>query len=162
MVSQRRYDILWRRYNFYKIKRMSKVIAFLGILVVAGTVAVWKFMGKSGTDGNVTDTKGTTGTDLKAGEKKLNMKTSYKNPAGEDEVGFTVTVNADGMIIGAATEVFATHDISKKRQEAFASGFSSAITGKKLSELTAIDRVGGSSLTTGAFNAALPQLQSQL
>ncbi len=139
------------------------MMAFLGIIIVVGTIVVWKFVGKSETGGSATASdKGTSGTDLKAGEKKLNTKTSYENPGGKDEVGFTLTINTNGVIVGTATEVLAVHDIAKKRQETFASGLSAAIVGKKLSELTAIDRVGGSSLTTEAFNKALPQLKAQL
>lgn len=139
-------------------------MALVGILIVGGALVVWKFSGKSETDGSITssDTKGTTGTDMKVSEKNVSTKAMYKNPAGEDEVGFALTVNADGVIVSATAEVLATHDISKKRQEAFAAEFPTALRGKKLSELLAIDRVGGSSLTTGAFNQALPELQAQL
>lgn len=142
---------------------MGKILAFLGILVVGGALVVWKFVGKSETDGKVgTDTKGTAGTDMKASEKKVNTKVSYKNPAGDDEVGFTLTINGEGAIVATTTDVLATHDISKKRQEAFAAGLTASLSGKKLNDLTSIDRVGGSSLTTGAFNQALPQLKAQL
>ncbi len=142
---------------------MGKILAFLGILIVGGALVVWKFVGKSETGEKVgTNTKGTAGTDMKASEKKVNAKVSYKNPAGDDEVGFTLTVNGEGTIIATATDVLATHDISKKRQEAFAAGLTTSLSGKKLNDLTSIDKVGGSSLTTGAFNQALPQLKAQL
>jgi hypothetical protein len=143
---------------------MGKVLALAGILIVVGALVVWKFSGKSETDGRVapSDTKGTTGTDMQASEKNVSTKAVYKNPAGEDEVGFALTVNTDGTIVSATAQVLATHDISKKRQEAFAAEFPAALRGKKLSELSAIDRVGGSSLTTAAFNQALPELQAEL
>lgn len=142
---------------------MGKVIAFLGIILVAGAVMVWKY---NGDDATVTktgsDDKGKNGTDMKVTEKKLTTKTSYQNPAGADEVGFNVTVNAEGVVTDATVDILAEHAVSKTRQLAFSDGFAAALKGKKLSELTAIDKVGGSSLTTGAFNAALPQLQTQL
>ncbi|MBP9728196.1 MAG: hypothetical protein KBD27_02350 [Candidatus Moranbacteria bacterium] len=141
---------------------MGKLMAFLGILVIGGAVAVWKFTEKSETGKVGADTKGTTGTDMKASEKKVNARIAYNNPAGGDEVGFILTVNGEGTIVATTTEVLATHDISKKRQEAFAAGLTESLSGKKLSELTSIDRVGGSSLTTGAFNQALPQLKAAL
>lgn len=149
------------RYNFLQ-KTMGKLMALLGILVIGGALVVWKFTGKSETEKMGADTKGTTGTDMKASEKKVNARVSYKNPAGDDEVAFTLTVNGEGIIVSASAEVLAIHDISKKRQEAFAGGLATALSGKKLSDLASIDRVGGSSLTTGAFNQALPQLKSQL
>ena len=95
-------------------------------------------------------------------KKSVAVRTSYGNPAGSDEVGFVLALDDNGVIVNATTEVLATHDISKARQAAFASGLGTAIQGKKLSELTAIDRVGGSSLTTNAFNKALPELKAQL
>jgi NifU-like protein involved in Fe-S cluster formation len=94
--------------------------------------------------------------------KEVSVTTTYKSPAGEDRVGFTLTVDANGVVTGAKTQVMTDHEISKKRQQAFADGLPAAIKGKKLSELTSIDRVGGSSLTTGAFNQSLAQLKSQL
>lgn len=142
---------------------MGKLMALLGILVIGGALVVWKFIGKSETEGKMgTETKGATGTDMKTSEKKVNARVSYKNPAGDDEVAFMLTVNGEGVIVAASTEILAIHDISKKRQEAFASGLESVLAGKKLSDLASIDRVGGSSLTTAAFNQVLPQLKSQL
>ncbi|MGB4833843.1 MAG: hypothetical protein WBP40_02335 [Candidatus Moraniibacteriota bacterium] len=94
--------------------------------------------------------------------KDVSVKASYKNPSGEDQVGFTLSVDAAGVIVDAKAEVLATNDISKKRQLAFAEGLSAAVKGKKLTELTAIDRVGGSSLTTKAFNDSIDQLKSQM
>jgi hypothetical protein len=55
-----------------------------------------------------------------------------------------------------------TNDITKVRQTAFAVDFAEAVKGKKIAELTAIDRVGGSSLTTKAFNDSLDELRAQL
>ena len=96
------------------------------------------------------------------GEKTLTYKTSYTNPSGSDEVGFSVMVDANGMVTGVKVDVLAVNGISKNRQTAFATDLPQVITGKKFSELAPIDRVGGSSLTTGAFNAALPELKAQL
>ena len=101
MASWSLCDILYR-YNFLQ-KTMGKLMALLGILVIGGALVVWKFTGKSETDGKVgTDTKGTTGSDMKMSEKKVNTKVSYKNPAGDDEVAFTLTVNGEGIIVAAS------------------------------------------------------------
>jgi hypothetical protein len=48
------------------------------------------------------------------------------------------------------------------RQESFGSGAGAVLVGKKLSDLGAIDRVGGSSLTTNAFNTSIDKLKAQL
>ena len=74
---------------------------------------------------------------------------SYQNPAGNDEVEFSVTVT-DGVITAASATPKAVHDISKKRQEAFALEVSAKVVGMKAKDLD-VDAIGGSSLTTGAF-----------
>lgn len=94
--------------------------------------------------------------------RELFVETAYMSPAGEEKVAFMVTVDEEGIIIDANTNVLAKSPISVTRQESFASDLPTAITGKKLSELTQIDRVGGSSLTTGAFNESLEDLKAQL
>lgn len=94
--------------------------------------------------------------------KKVSVVTRYQNPGGSDEVGFDVVVDKNGVVTEATANVLAVNATSKLRQGAFAKDFPAALKGKKLSELTKIDRVGGSSLTTGAFNAVLPSLKTQL
>lgn len=90
------------------------------------------------------------------------IETTYTSPAGEERVGFKIIVDDEGVITDAQTTVYATAPISLTRQENFAKELPAALKGKKLATLTSIDRVGGSSLTTGAFNKALEQLKSQI
>lgn len=151
---------------------ISKKTAIIWVLIVAGAVALWRFVWEpmqkekmapqAPASNNAMMPKETTGTKTETSAKTTRIQTSYKNPGGSDEVGFIVMVGNDGVITDAQTEVLAVNPISKMRQQAFAEGLPAAIKGKKLSELSAIDRVGGSSLTTGAFNAALPELKAQL
>lgn len=75
---------------------------------------------------------------------------SYNTPAGNDDVEFSMTVT-DGVITSITTTPKAVHDISKARQTAFAGEISAKVVGKKISELS-LSAVGGSSLTTNAFN----------
>ncbi len=89
------------------------------------------------------------------------IETSYVSPAGEEKVSFTLTVDGQGTITDAQTGVLAKSPISKMRQNSFAKDLPSALVGKKLADLSSIDRVGGSSLTTGAFNKALAELKAQ-
>ena len=148
---------------------MGKTIGVVGVVLVAGALLFWKFAGTEEDDKMMVtpESKGTTGMEPKmdtmmTGEKTLTYKTSYTNPSGSDEVGFSVMVDANGMVTGVKVDVLAVNGISKNRQTAFATDLPQVITGKKFSELAPIDRVGGSSLTTGAFNAALPELKAQL
>jgi hypothetical protein len=94
--------------------------------------------------------------------RDISVTTTYTNPAGEDQIRFILMVDDTGVILDAKTEILATHDVSKKRQMAFAEGLPAVVNGKKLSQLTGIDRVGASSLTTQAFNSSINQLKSQL
>lgn len=92
----------------------------------------------------------------------VSLETTYQSPAGPEDVGFLLTVDENGIITDTQTEVLATAPISVTRQESFAEELSEVLVGRNLAELTNIDRVGGSSLTTDAFNAALPELKAQL
>jgi hypothetical protein len=94
--------------------------------------------------------------------KVASTETTYQSPGGEEKVGFKLVVNAQGIITDAQTETFGDNPTTKMRQASFAKSFPEAVKGKKLSELTKIDRVGGSSLTTGAFNKALDQLKASI
>lgn len=160
---------------------IKKGTLFLGVAVLAGLVAAVKFlMPSKGEDVNPSAVSGdmknapakVSGVsaarpaeamaDAAKGAKSVTVKTSYKNPSGEDAVGFTLSVDAMGTIVDAKTDILATNEISKKRQVAFAEGLPAAVKGKKLSELSSIDKVGGSSLTTKSFNDALATLKSQL
>jgi len=143
---------------------LSKKTAIASLFIVAGLVALWKFIWQGSTPETMptSETKDSKETSLKADEKKLSAKTSYKNPGGSDEVGFNVIVDGSGTITGASVDILAVNGIAKKRQESFSEGFPTILAGKKLSELGNIDKVGGSSLTTAAFNNALPWLKSQL
>jgi hypothetical protein len=100
-------------------------------------------------------------TETSAG-KKVSDQETYQSPAGPEKVAFTITVDQKGIITNAQTQILGVAPISKQRQESFAQELPKVIVGKKLSDLSNIDRVGGSSLTTGAFNAALTKLKAQL
>lgn len=94
--------------------------------------------------------------------KTITEKETYQSPAGPEEVGFTIVVDDGGVITEAKTEELAKAPISKVRQSAFAKELSGAVVGKKLSELSSVDRIGGSSLTTGAFNKFLENAKKQI
>lgn len=139
--------------------QIKKGTVFLGIAALAGLVAAVKFLMPS-KDGEMSPS--TTAVEPSKAVKSVTTKRTYKNPAGEDEVGFTLSVDALGVIVDAKTDILAVHDISKKRQIAFADGLPAVVKGKKLNELSSIDKVGGSSLTTQSFNDALATLKSQI
>ena len=75
---------------------------------------------------------------------------SYEAPSGKEDVVFSVTVATDGTIAAASLQNKGTHPYSVRYQNAFSSGLSGAVVGKKISDLD-IRAVGGASLTTAAF-----------
>ncbi len=114
----------------------------LGVLGIAALVAVVKFVLPMEKEKDMTPTdtgknpepkpmtEKTTTAPVVPAAKDVAIKTSYASPAGTDEVGFTLSVDAMGTIIGAKTDVLTAHPISKKRQEAFADGLLPVVKGK--------------------------------
>lgn len=99
---------------------------------------------------------------LAPGEQMVSVETNYMSPGGEEQIGFTLFVDEEGVITAAETNVLGKSPTTVMRQKSFAAELPTVVTGKKLSELSDVDRVGGSSLTTGAFNKALTELKAQL
>lgn len=95
-------------------------------------------------------------------ENEVSVETSYQTPAGDEKVTFVLSVDEAGMITDAETLIQAKAPISVDRQKKFSEELPTILVGKKLADLSDIDRVGGSSLTTGAFNKALADLKAQL
>lgn len=83
---------------------------------------------------------------------------NYTNPGGDDDVGFKLVVDASGTVTDADATVMADNSTSVTRQTAFKNAIKSAVVGKPLTGLT-VDRVGGSSLTSKAFNEWVSTLQ---
>lgn len=94
--------------------------------------------------------------------QSISVSTNYLSPAGPEDVAFTLVVDSSGTIVEAQTEVLGKAPISIMRQESFAEELPTVLVGKQLSELTEVDRVGGSSLTTAAFNEALAEFKAQI
>lgn len=84
---------------------------------------------------------------------------SYQSPAGPEEVGVTITLEAD-VVTAVEVEPMPDNPTTTMYQERFAGGISDAIVGKKLDEL-AVDKVAGSSLTSGGFNEATGKIKSE-
>lgn len=94
-------------------------------------------------------------------QKVVRSTTTYESPGGPEDVTFTLILQ-DGVIVDAGTTVLGINETTQERQTSFAHEFGAAVEGKLLSELQPLDRIGGSSLTTKAFNDSIAQLQSQI
>ncbi len=148
---------------------MGKGIIAVAVIAILGFFGV-KWMKGDDTakttdmkeDANPTDEKKTEKMSPSAETKTIRTVATYTSPAGEDKIAFVLGLDASGTIVSTLIESMTENEISKKLQGMFGEGFSGAIVGKKLSELSNIDRVGGASLTTGAFNQSLAALKSQM
>lgn len=81
----------------------------------------------------------------------------YQAPSGTETVTVTVTLTDDTV---TAVEVIgdATDPQAMLHQKEFIDGIGAVVVGKKIDDLK-VDRVGGSSLTSGGFNAAIAAIK---
>lgn len=86
---------------------------------------------------------------------------NYESPGGQETNTFHLTINR-GVITAATVDVVTQIDASIRYQNQFAKELPSVLVGKKLSDLTAIDKLSGASLTTDAFNQALTKLKAEI
>ena len=83
---------------------------------------------------------------------------SYSSPGGTESI--TITLTLAGDVITDATAVGdAAGPPSSQYQEQFVDNFASLIVGKDIDEVS-LDKVAGSSLTSGGFNAAVESIRS--
>lgn len=94
--------------------------------------------------------------------REVSATTSYEVPGDKtDTLKFVVKLDATGAIERITTLDPETKAIPEKKKE-FNEQVNVLLKGKKLSELTKIDKVGKSTLTTDAFNAVIDELKAQL
>lgn len=98
-----------------------------------------------------------------AASKELSTIISYEAYEGgpSDTLRFSLTVNKEGVIQSVKTLDAVTNEVPEKKKE-FNELLTVIIAGKKLSDLSALDKVGQSSRTTTAFNSAIDALKAQL
>ena len=144
--------------NMFKIKKGFLLIA---VVIVVSVFVYYRYavkilqVNKSEDATPVTDM-------LPIGAKKVSAVVKYMATEDkEDALRFVLTVDKQGVITEVATLDAKTGEVPEKKI-AFNQQASVMIVGKKLSELTAIDNVAKSSLTTKAFNSVIDQLKAQL
>ncbi|MDF2919013.1 FMN-binding protein [Microbacterium sp. NPDC006705] len=83
---------------------------------------------------------------------------TYQTPEGPETITVELTIASDAV---TAVEVTGepTRRESKQYQSQFIGGISDAVVGKSLDEVK-VDRVAGSSLTSGGFNAAVEEIRT--
>lgn len=84
---------------------------------------------------------------------------SYLAPSGTEKIDVEVRLSDD--VITSLTVTPHAYDRNAARfQEQFVDGISDAVVGEDI-DLLAINRVAGSSLTSGGFNTALAEIKDQ-
>lgn len=86
-----------------------------------------------------------------------NATGQYPTPGGLQGIGVTVTLEADGTITELEVDPKAEIGNSVQFQAKFAGGIKSEVVGKPIQELN-VDKVSGSSLTSGGFNRAIEDI----
>jgi uncharacterized protein with FMN-binding domain len=82
----------------------------------------------------------------------------YQAPSGSETVEVTLTL-ADNVITDVEVVGDATDGQAKLHQGEFADGIADVVVGKNIDEIS-VDKVGGSSLTSGGFNAAVDAIKA--
>jgi len=133
-------------------------LAFIAIGTLAGcTTAADTTMddvttdGGSSESGSASDTPYTDGTYEASG--------SYQSPNGTESIDVTLTLEGDVI---TAVEVVGNGESpdSKRYQGEFIDGIADEVVGVDIDDIS-VDRVGGSSLTSGGFNQAVADIKEQ-
>ena len=108
----------------------------------------------TGTDsGSTTDTSTGTYTDGTYTESA-----DYQAPSGTETVDVTLTL-AGNVITAVEVTGHATDPQAQQHQGEFKDGISAVVVGKNIDEIQ-VDKVGGSSLTSGGFNKAVELIKA--
>lgn len=83
----------------------------------------------------------------------------YISPGGPQSVGVTVTLS-NSVITAVSVDTSETKGPSLEYQGKFAGGISDVVVGKSIDEIE-VDKVSGSSLTSGGFNEAITQIKEE-
>jgi len=139
----------------------KSTIAAFAMLTLATTLA--------GCAPTATDTDTNTGTDTDTGtdtgtgsgtytDGTYTESGDYEAPSGAETVEVTVTL-ADGIITDVTVVGDATDPTAQSRQAQFIAGIADIVEGKNIDDLD-VQKVGGSSLTSGGFNVAIEAIKA--
>ena len=83
---------------------------------------------------------------------------TYNAPSGTETVDVTVTL-ADNVITDVSVVGEASDPQAKRHQGEFSDGIAAEVVGKNIDEIS-VDKIGGSSLTSGGFNEAIDTIKA--
>ncbi len=109
--------------------------------------------------GGTATAAGTTATSGGYADGTYTADGSYQTPESVASVEVTLTLQ-DEVITAVTVTGSATRGDSAQFQSAFIGGIADLVVGKDIDEIS-VDRVAGSSLTSGGFNAAIEKIKAE-
>jgi len=146
-------------------KTTAVALSLLAGTAVAGGLAGCSTAADSASGETAADSVPTTGSGSGAGstggtgsytDGTYSENGSYLSPAGKATITVKVTI-ADDVVTAVTVKGAATDPTAKRYQSAFEDGISSVVVGKRIDSLK-VSKVGGSSLTSEGFNAAITKI----
>lgn len=139
-----------------KTSSTKATVTTLAALTLLGSVAGCAATGTA--DGDTDSTGSDVSSDAPYTDGDYAASGSYQSPGGTETVTVTLTLSDD---IVTALEVVGEGDNpdSQRYQGEFIDGIQAEVVGKNIDELE-VDRVAGSSLTSGGFNDAIEQIKA--
>ena len=133
------------------------------VALLAGLTLVGALAGCTGTSADAGSPDTGTGTEPSAdavyADGTYEAAGEYQAPSGTESVDVTITLEGD--IITAVEVVGGASDPQAKIQQGnFVGGISAAVVGKDIDAIQ-VDKVGGSSLTSGGFNKAVDAIKAE-
>ncbi len=141
--------------------QIKKGILLIAVVIVVSVVAYYEYAVKIFQMNRSDDVVPMVVAPPVEGKKVSALATYMVTEDKQDSLKFVVTVDKDGIITDLAVLDAKTGKMVEEKKD-FDEKASVIIVGKKLSELTAIDNVAKSSLTTKAFNGVIDELKAQL
>lgn len=84
---------------------------------------------------------------------------SYQSPGGSESIGVSITLEGD-VVTAVTVTPEATSGNSAQYQGQFADGIAAEVVGQNIDDLS-VDKVSGSSLTSGGFNEAVETIKAE-
>ena len=122
---------------------------------VAGAAGLLALAGCGGTASAAGTTAATSGSYT---DGTYTAEGSYQAPSGTESVDVTITLKGD-VITAVEVVSNATDPQAKQHQGEFIAGISDVVVGKDIDTIK-VDKVGGSSLTSGGFNKAVEEIKA--
>lgn len=136
--------------------QQKATFAILAGLTLAGTLAGCAVEGTAAarTDNATTGTQSSTFTD-----GTYSASGGYQAPSGTESIDVTVTV-ADDIVTAVTVAGSSSNPEAAQYQSRFSSAISGVVVGQDLGTIS-VDRIAGSSLTTGGFTTALEAIRAE-